>query len=635
MAVYKCSVCGYVYDEEKEGKPFSELTACPICKQPVSKFTCVSGDPAPAPAEAAPEGGDLAYPAAWVRHDPKCRYMEEIHEMAVTGKSLHAAMGTQLPLPAWEDILLLGAQLNPPPLNDEDPVETKTVIGPHAKKPMILENPVFISHMSFGALSRETKIALAAQSANHTAQEASFEVTSNELFITRGTDGYTVDEDAVFNFIRDTLLSGASKTTDEFSEAKTGSGDGEDVDLDAIYDQVFRQPENARIDTATGQIVAAVNGISFDKEAARALLASSAPGETVRVPLIVTEPEITGSGVEALLFKDKLAEKSTTLSTSTANRINNITLAAAAINGFVMNPGEEFDFNKVVGQRTTAKGYKSAGAYVGGRHVDSIGGGICQVSSTLYYCTLIADLETVERTNHGYTVSYLPAGLDATVSWPNLNFRFKNNANFPVKIVAWVEKKELYVELWGTKENDHRIELESNIISRKDYETVEEVDESLKPGQRKTANSGQAGITSEAYKLVYDGSGKLLSRTLISKDVYKPMTKVVLVGPPDTPAGGGDTTTPDTGGTTPDTGDTTPDTDDTTPDTPDTGDTTPETEDTSPDVPWWYDTTEDTAEDTSEDVPWWYDTTEDTSEDTGGDQEEDWDQGGGDVPVAG
>ena len=478
------------------------------------------------------------------------------------------------------------------------------------------------SEQSMNESGVRAKIAQAAQSANHTAQEASFEVTSNELFITRGTDGYTVDEDAVFNFIRDTLLSGASKTTDEFSEAKTGSGDGEDVDLDAIYDQVFRQPENARIDTATGQIVAAVNGISFDKEAARALLASSAPGETVRVPLIVTEPEITGSGVEALLFKDKLAEKSTTLSTSTANRINNITLAAAAINGFVMNPGEEFDFNKVVGQRTTAKGYKSAGAYVGGRHVDSIGGGICQVSSTLYYCTLIADLETVERTNHGYTVSYLPAGLDATVSWPNLNFRFKNNANFPVKIVAWVEKKELYVELWGTKENDHRIELESNIISRKDYETVEEVDESLKPGQRKTANSGQAGITSEAYKLVYDGSGKLLSRTLISKDVYKPMTKVVLVGPPDTPAGGGDTTTPDTG-------DTTSDTDDTTPDTPDTGDTTPETEDTTTD-------TEDTSpEDTAPDVPWWYDTTEDTSEDTGGDQEEDWDQDGGDVPVAG
>lgn len=457
------------------------------------------------------------------------------------------------------------------------------------------------------------KIAQAAQSANHTAQEADYEVTANELFITRGTGGYTVDEDAVFTFIRDTLLSGSSRTTDEFSEAKTGKADTGDIDLEAIYNEVCHEPENARIDTDTGKIVASVKGVSFDMESARALLDNSGPGETVRIPLIITEPDIDANGVEELLYRDKLAEKSTTLATSSANRINNITLAAAAINGFVMNPGEEFDFNKVVGKRTSEKGYKSAGAYVGGRHVDSIGGGICQVSSTLYYCTLIADLETVERTNHGYTVSYLPAGLDATVSWPNLNFRFKNNANYPIKIVAWVENKNLYVELWGTKENDHRIELESNIIARKDYETVEEVDESLKPGERKTANAGQVGITSEAYKLVYDGSGNLLSRTLISKDVYKPMTKIVLVGPSDTSTGGDTTedTTPDstedTSGTAPDTTpDTTPDsTDDTAPDT--SGDTTPP----------------DTAAD---------DTTGDTS---GGEDGNGSEQGGDDVTVSG
>ncbi len=396
------------------------------------------------------------------------------------------------------------------------------------------------------------KIAQAAKLANHTAQEPSYEVTASELFITRGASGYTVDEEAVFEFIRTTLLSGVSRTTEEFSEANTSDDAGGEPDLEAIYNEVYREPENARIDQTTGQVVASVKGVSFNMETAKTLLDEAGPGQTVRIPLIFTEPEVDAGTVKDLLFKDKLAEKDTTLATSSANRITNITLAAAAINGFVMNPGEEFDFNKVVGQRTAAKGYKSAGAYAGGKHVESLGGGICQVSSTIYYCTLKADLETVERTNHGYTVSYLPAGLDATVSWPNLNFRFKNNKNYPVKIVCWVENKKLYVELWGTKENDYRVELESNIISRKDYETVEEVDESLKPGQRKTANSGQVGITSEAYKLIYDGQGNLISRTLISKDTYRPMTKIVLVGPKDTTTGGdttgGDTTGGDTTG---------------------------------------------------------------------------------------
>ena len=165
MAVYKCSICGFVFDEEKQGKPFSELTACPVCRQPVSRFVLVS-EPAPAKEpEAQPYAGDLAYDASYARSDPSSRYMEQIHEMAVSGKSIHSAMSTQMPLPSWDDILILGAQLNPPPLNDGDPVSTETVIGKHAKKPMVLESPVYISHMSFGALSKESKIALAKGSA--------------------------------------------------------------------------------------------------------------------------------------------------------------------------------------------------------------------------------------------------------------------------------------------------------------------------------------------------------------------------------------------------------------------------------------------------------------------------------------
>ena len=163
MAIYKCGVCGAIYDEIREGKPFSEISCCPICKQPVSKFVLVLEESEKETLKA--YEGELDYDAATAREDVSCRYMGEIHQMAVTGKSIGGAMGTKMPMPGWDDILLLGAQLNPPPLNDGEEVDTRTVIGKHAKKPMVLESPIYISHMSFGALSKEIKVALAKGSA--------------------------------------------------------------------------------------------------------------------------------------------------------------------------------------------------------------------------------------------------------------------------------------------------------------------------------------------------------------------------------------------------------------------------------------------------------------------------------------
>lgn len=171
--IYKCSICGYEYDEEKEGKPFSELTECPICKQPPEKFNALDAAK-PVSSCANSEGQcssetagalDLSYPKETRKTDSDYRYMKEIHEMAVTGKSAIEAMGTRMNMPNWDDVLILGAQLNPMPLDEHADVSLQTVIGKHAKKPMTLSMPVYISHMSFGALSRETKIAMAKGSA--------------------------------------------------------------------------------------------------------------------------------------------------------------------------------------------------------------------------------------------------------------------------------------------------------------------------------------------------------------------------------------------------------------------------------------------------------------------------------------
>ncbi|MCU6763362.1 Ferredoxin-dependent glutamate synthase 1 [uncultured Roseburia sp.] len=164
MAKYKCSVCGYIFDEEKEQKGIEELKQCPVCHQERKVFEKMEEKGEPVIGEARTVTS-LDYPEAYVRRDDSVRYMKEIHQMAVSGSTIIEAMGTQMPMPDWDDILVLGAQLNPMPLSEHAPVNTYTVVGKHARKPLILENPVYISHMSFGALSKETKTALAMGSA--------------------------------------------------------------------------------------------------------------------------------------------------------------------------------------------------------------------------------------------------------------------------------------------------------------------------------------------------------------------------------------------------------------------------------------------------------------------------------------
>lgn len=158
---YRCSICGYILEAEQLPEDYE----CPLCHQK-GRFEPYSSENLEQQEQPEQQKNlDLSYDSQIARQDETCRYMREIHEMAVSGKSLHSSMGTQMKMPGWDDILILGAQLDPLPLDDQEPVETRTVIGKHAKQPLVIENPVFISHMSFGALSKETKTALARGSA--------------------------------------------------------------------------------------------------------------------------------------------------------------------------------------------------------------------------------------------------------------------------------------------------------------------------------------------------------------------------------------------------------------------------------------------------------------------------------------
>ncbi|HIT90943.1 MAG TPA: FMN-binding glutamate synthase family protein [Candidatus Merdenecus merdavium] len=168
MATYQCSICGYIFDEERDNMLYDDLTNCPVCGQPrqvIKKLNQEDGKEALEQVSQKEAQDDLSYPLQFARTDERERHMDTIHSMAVTGQSVIASMGTKMPMPSWDDILVLGGQLDPLPLDEHDPVNTTTIIGKHAKKPMVLENPIYVSHMSFGALSKEVKLALSKGSA--------------------------------------------------------------------------------------------------------------------------------------------------------------------------------------------------------------------------------------------------------------------------------------------------------------------------------------------------------------------------------------------------------------------------------------------------------------------------------------
>ena len=237
------------------------------------------------------------------------------------------------------------------------------------------------------------------------------------LVLTFGNPGRNINTDQVYNQILDGYrrneLLVVIDTTAENQEPEA-------LDLEAIFKEYCTDCVDASMDPETFEVVPEIYGYTFDLEKAMKDLAAATYGDVIEVPFQLVVPEINAESLQSILFRDVLATYSTK-HTSNAARNNNLELACAALNGMILNPGDVFDYNTALGKRTAEAGYKAAPAYNGGATVNELGGGICQVSSTLYYCTLIADLEIVTRTAHSYVSSYIPYGMDATVSWGGPN----------------------------------------------------------------------------------------------------------------------------------------------------------------------------------------------------------------------
>lgn len=350
---------------------------------------------------------------------------------------------------------------------------------------------------------------------------------SAQVALTRGRTGQAVDQARVY----EDLVAALAAQSGEL-EAQVAVTAPTEPDFHAMAAQIAREPSDASLDLETDEIIPHKLGLTADPQALKSAYANLSEGESAQVPLEVREPEITTLDLRSSLFRDILGEGSSKIS-GDANRVGNVRLAAAACNGVVLLPGEQMSYNKTTGQRTEAKGYRPASGYTAKGIEDMVGGGVCQPSSTLYLACLNADLEIVSRKNHMYTVSYMPEGMDATVSWPGLDYVFANNTPYPIKVVTSIENRVLTCRIYGTKTDDTYVKMESVRLSTTPAGVSYQADETVPQGTTTVLQAAHTGKKVQVYKNLYQGDGTLISRTLISTDTYRPGDKIIGYNPLD------------------------------------------------------------------------------------------------------
>ena len=360
-------------------------------------------------------------------------------------------------------------------------------------------------------------------------KQVTYEINDDKLIITNGKSGIEVQEDKleekIIGNVKDQLK-------DVINDIKipTKEVEAEKIDIEKIHDEIYREAKDAYIEEDPFKLHVEENGLDFNISMEEAKKIVKEEKEEYEIPLKITKPKVRTEDLGDKIFKQTLSKYTTIYDAGNTSRASNIALACKTINETIIQPGETFSYNKVLGNTTKEKGYKLGGAYVGGKVVQAYGGGICQVSTTLYNSVLYANLEIVERYNHSYAVSYVPAGRDATVSYGGKDFKFKNNRNYPIKIVANAKNGVVNISLKGIKEDkEYDIEISSSVLSTTPFETTYQDNNTLAEGKQKIIQKGHNGYKSKAYKTV-KYNGKVISKTLLSSDTYKPMNRIIEKG---------------------------------------------------------------------------------------------------------
>lgn len=360
--------------------------------------------------------------------------------------------------------------------------------------------------------------------------ESSYDIDEDkkELVITKGKEGLEVDPELLKQEVENEIKNVESSKKE--INLSTKNKEPNQINLDKIYSEIHTEPQNAYYTQNPFTLYPHVDGIDFaiSMEEAKKILEENK--EEYIIPLKITHPEITTDKIGSEGFPDLLAEFSTNYNPGAKDRTTNLRLASNKINNTVVLPGETFSYNKVVGKRTTEAGYKEAPSYAGGKVVNDIGGGICQITSTLYNAVVLANLDIVSRSNHQFVPSYVKAGRDATVVYGAIDFKFKNTRKYPIKIKSTVSGGVARVQIYGMKEEtEYEVKIETKITGSIPMKTVYEDDTTLEKGKEKVEQKGHNGTYSEAYKVVYL-NGKVVSRTLLSKDKYNQMSTIIKRG---------------------------------------------------------------------------------------------------------
>lgn len=354
--------------------------------------------------------------------------------------------------------------------------------------------------------------------------EPTWEIGTDTMTIYAGKPGVNFDSAAV-----EQVLDEKIRLMDfEPYEVSVELSETPQIDIDKIAKQVIGDPVSATVSKEDGKtIVPEKVGVQFDVEEARTIIGDGS-AESYEIPVTTTAAKVTAEKLEEVLFRDTLASCSTSLNEGNVPRTNNVRLASAAINGTILNPGEEFSYNNVVGERTTERGYQSAGAYSGNEIIDEVGGGVCQPSSTLYMAVLRADLEVTQRVNHSFTVAYTPLGEDATVSWGGPDFCFKNDTDYPIKILAEQSNGQLTMTIVGTKTSDKTVTTRTEVIETYTPQRIEKKDNSMMVGQSRVEVSGIPGYSTRTYKIITENGQT--TEELANTSNYIKRDEVVYVG---------------------------------------------------------------------------------------------------------
>ena len=354
--------------------------------------------------------------------------------------------------------------------------------------------------------------------------ESTYSVEDDELLITKGKEGICVDADELLNKVKERLSD--INSNDDDIEISVKSKKPEEIDIEKIHSEVYKEAKDAYYTKEPFTVYPEVEGIDFDVEAAKKILAEEK--EEYVIPLIITKPKVTLNDIGSEAFPDKLATFTTRYDASDKDRTANLIIACRKINGKVVLADETFSYNKALGARTAQAGYKNAKVYENGEVVDGIGGGICQISSTLYNSVLMSNLKIVERRNHQFVTSYVPAGRDATVVYGMTDFKFKNTRKYPIRIMASAQNGIATVSIYGIKEeNEYTFTFSTRTVASIPFTTKYVEDSTLPAGTEKVKQKGANGLKTETYitKML---NGKVISTELLSKDTYDAMTRIIL-----------------------------------------------------------------------------------------------------------